>query len=119
MTDQDRLDAIKARRRVAPKMLLEEDADWLIGEVERLRDDLRHMHENVMRLENRVERQDKELVQAVEQLRGQVQELETLVRAHNRLEQAMYDTDSELAWPKDAVQLQRAYEREHDVNLGK
>jgi hypothetical protein len=33
----DRLAEIKRRRQYAPKMLLAEDADWLIGEAERLR----------------------------------------------------------------------------------
>ena len=33
----DRLEAIRQRRAYAPNMLLEEDADWLISEIERLR----------------------------------------------------------------------------------
>jgi hypothetical protein len=38
VTDQqDRLAVIKARRQYAPTLLVEEDADWLVAEVERLR----------------------------------------------------------------------------------
>jgi hypothetical protein len=42
---------------------------------------------------------------------------EAIIRAKNRLEQAMYDSDFEAGWPRDAAELERAYEQRYGVDL--
>ena len=43
---------------------------------------------------------------------------EAIIRAKNRLEQAMYDSDSEASWPtREAAKLERAYEERYGVDL--
>ena len=44
-------------------------------------------------------------------------EAEAIIRAKNRLEQAMYDSDSEASWPRDADALERAYQQRYGVDL--
>jgi hypothetical protein len=46
-----------------------------------------------------------------------IAQAEELIRAKNRLEQAMYDGDLEVSWPRDAAELERAYERRYGVDL--
>jgi hypothetical protein len=46
-----------------------------------------------------------------------IAEAEAIIRAKNRLEQAMYDSDLEASWPHDAHDLQRAYEQKYGVRL--
>lgn len=46
-----------------------------------------------------------------------IAELEEIVRAHNRMEAAMYSNSLESSWPKDSARLQRAYEEKYGVDL--
>jgi hypothetical protein len=48
---------------------------------------------------------------------NRLREAETIIRAKNRLEQAMYDTDMEAAWPREADELERAYQQRYGVDL--
>jgi hypothetical protein len=50
-------------------------------------------------------------------LRDRLAEAEEIIREHNHLEEVMYDTGMEAAWPKDAEQLQRVYEQKYGVDL--
>lgn len=42
---------------------------------------------------------------------------EEIIRAQNRLIQAMYDADLEGSWPREASELQAEYETRYGVNL--
>jgi hypothetical protein len=42
---------------------------------------------------------------------------EAIIRAKNHLEQAMYDSGSEASWPREAGELERAYEQRYGVDL--
>lgn len=44
-------------------------------------------------------------------------EAEAIIRAKNRLVQAMYDTDMEAVWPREADELERAYQQRYGVDL--
>jgi hypothetical protein len=44
-------------------------------------------------------------------------EAERIIRAQNRLIQAMYDGDYEAGWPKESGPLQAAYEERYEVDL--
>jgi hypothetical protein len=51
------------------------------------------------------------------ELEERLAQAEEIIRAKNRLEQAMYDSDSEHGWPREAGLLERAYEQRYAVNL--
>lgn len=42
---------------------------------------------------------------------------EEIIRAQNRKIRAMYDSDFEVSWPREADELQAKYERRYGVNL--
>jgi hypothetical protein len=42
---------------------------------------------------------------------------EAIIRAKNRLEQAMYNSDLERSWPREAHELELAYEQRYEVSL--
>ena len=52
-----------------------------------------------------------------DRLAERLHQAEELIRAKNRLEQAMYDSDLEASWPEEAAQLERAYEQRYGVDL--
>lgn len=71
MNDQDRLAEIKAHPALS-KGLLREETDWLVGEVERLRED----RTKLSVYSGNVEAERNELRSEVERLRGRLGELE-------------------------------------------
>lgn len=50
-------------------------------------------------------------------LEQRIKEAEAIIRAQNRLQIAMYDSDNSAAWPTEANELQYAYEKRYDVDL--
>jgi hypothetical protein len=44
-------------------------------------------------------------------------EAEAIIRAKNRLEEAMYSSDSEHGWPREADELEQAYQQRYGVDL--
>jgi hypothetical protein len=44
-------------------------------------------------------------------------EAEAIIVALRALQQAMYDSDLEAGWPRNATELQSAYEEKYNVNL--
>lgn len=50
-------------------------------------------------------------------LEDRIREAEEIIRAQNRLVQAMYNSDLEESWPKDASRLQQEYEQRYEVEL--
>jgi hypothetical protein len=42
---------------------------------------------------------------------------EEIIRAKNRLEWAMFNSDIEASWPREAHELELAYEQRYAVNL--
>jgi hypothetical protein len=42
---------------------------------------------------------------------------EAIIRAKNRLEQAMYDSDLEQSWPREAAELEQAYQQRYGIDL--
>ena len=53
----------------------------------------------------------------IERLLVRISELEALVRAKNRKIEAMYNSDLEAGWPREADDLQYAYEQRYGVDL--
>ena len=51
------------------------------------------------------------------ELEGRLRQAEEIIRAQNRLVDAMYDSDLEASWPREAGQLQADYERRYGVIL--
>lgn len=51
------------------------------------------------------------------ELEERLRQAEEIIRAQNRMIQAMYDSDLEASWPKEAGQLQAEYERRYGVIL--
>jgi hypothetical protein len=51
------------------------------------------------------------------ELAARVAEAEAIITALRRLETAMYNSDFERTWPRDANQLQWAYEEKYGVCL--
>lgn len=48
---------------------------------------------------------------------ARISEAERIIRAQNRLIDAMYNSDSEASWPRETGPLLAAYETRYDVNL--
>lgn len=51
----------------------------------------------------------------IESLKARVAEAEDIIRAKNKLIQAMYDSTYELSWPREASELEGAYEERYGV----
>jgi len=52
-----------------------------------------------------------------EELHQRIREAEEIIRAHKRLEWAMYNSSLEISWPTDAHQLSKDYENRYDVDF--
>lgn len=51
------------------------------------------------------------------EIEDRLRRAEEIVRAQNRMIQAMYDSDLEASWPREASELQAEYERRYGVIL--
>ena len=51
------------------------------------------------------------------ELEERLRQAEEIVRAQNRMIQAMYDSDLEASWPREASDLQAEYEKRYGVIL--
>lgn len=53
----------------------------------------------------------------VSETEERLRQAEEIIRAQNRKMQAMYDNDLSALWPRDADELQGAYEKQYGVDL--
>lgn len=50
-------------------------------------------------------------------MESRIQQAEEIIRAKNRLIEAMYNSDLEASWPKESSELQGIYETRYNVVL--
>jgi hypothetical protein len=57
------------------------------------------------------------LTERMSETEERLAQAEAIIRAKNRLEQAMYDSDLEIGWPREAFELEQAYQQRYGVDL--